>query len=59
MGDERIKLPSLARSTPAGDECSNGDVGEVFLRVNGIRILDISAYVPRNDDIVEVGFGAQ
>ena len=58
LGDERIKLPT-GEEYSTGDECSNGDVGEVFLRVNGIRILDISAYVPRNDDIVEVGFGAQ
>ena len=58
LENDRIKLETGEEYT-TGDECSEGEVGEVFLRVNGIRILDVATYVPRNDDIVEVGFGVQ
>ena len=56
LDDDRIKLPS-GEEYSNEDECPSGDAGEVFLRVNGIRIADVASFVPRNDDIVEVGFG--
>ena len=58
LDDDRIKLPG-GEEYSNEDECPSGDAGEVFLRVNGIRIVDVASFVPRNDDIVEVGFGVQ
>ena len=58
LDDDRIKLPN-GEEYSNSDECPEGGTGEVFLRVNGIRLSDISTYVPRDDDIIEVGFGVQ
>ena len=58
LDNDRIKLPT-GEEYSNNDECPEDGAGEVFLRVNGIRLSDISTYVPRDDDIIEVGFGVQ
>ena len=58
LTNDSIELPSGVQYTN-GDECPDGGTGQVFLRVNGITMLDQAGYVPRDGDNIELGFEAQ
>ena len=58
LTDNSLELPSGMKYT-GGDECPDGQTGQMFLRVNGITMPDIAGYVPRDGDDIELGFEAQ
>jgi hypothetical protein len=58
LTNESIELPSGLKYTN-GDECPDGGIGQMFLRVNGITTPDMASYVPRDGDDIELGFEAR
>jgi hypothetical protein len=56
--NETIELPSGIKYTN-GDICPDNQPGKMFLRVNGITTLAIASYVPRDGDVIEMGFEVQ
>jgi hypothetical protein len=56
--DEYIELPSGVQYTN-GDLCPDDQPGQMFLRVNGITTQEIASYVPRDGDVIEMGFEVQ
>ena len=55
LTDDSLVLPS-GESYTNGDECPNGEPGQLFLRVNGIAMAEIATYVPRDGDELVFGF---
>ena len=58
LTNDSIQLPTGEVYTN-GDECPDGTPGRLYLRVNGVAMSDIAAYVPRDGDELEFGFEAQ
>ena len=56
LTDSSITLPS-GKTYNNGDHCDNNKPGEVFLRINNVLVTNISLYVPRDDDEVNIAFG--
>ena len=55
LTNDTLVLPS-GESYTNGDECPNGEPGQLFLRVNGIAMTEIATYVPRDGDELVFGF---
>ena len=51
-----IVLPS-GISYEDGDECPDGNKGKLFLKVNTIEHAEIASYVPKDEDVIIIGFG--
>ena len=56
LSDSSITLPSRETYTN-GDLCDDGKTGKVFLTINNVLMPNISLYVPRDDDKVNIAFG--
>ncbi|MBH42711.1 MAG: hypothetical protein CL787_04225 [Chloroflexi bacterium] len=54
LTDELIELPN-GEIYKNGHICPNGNTGRLFLKVNGILSKETSAYVPRDEDVLEFG----
>jgi len=55
LTDRSIEFPSGVKLTN-GDPCPDGQTGKMFLRVNNITMPAIASYVPRDGDIIELGY---
>jgi hypothetical protein len=58
LTNDSLEIPSSKKYTN-GDTCPDGQTGQIFLRVNGITTTDITSYVPRDEDVLELGFETQ
>ncbi len=52
-----IELPG-GRLFTDGDPCPDGKPGNLEVRVNGSRIRDPRAYIPQDDDRIQIHFGS-
>lgn len=55
LTDSSIEFPSGVKLTNGGT-CPDGQTGRMFLKVNNITMPVISSYVPRDGDIIELGY---
>ena len=58
LTDTSLRLPS-SEEYNNGEPCSDGQAGQVFLRINGIPSANIASYVPRDGESIEFGFEPQ
>ena len=56
LTNNSLRLPSGVEYTN-GDLCPDEQAGQMFLRVNGIPIANITSYVPGDKDVIQLGFG--
>ena len=56
LTNSMIVLPS-GISYEDGDECPDGNKGRLFLKVNTIDQAEIASYVPKDEDVIIIGFG--
>lgn len=56
LTNSTIILPS-GISYKDGDECPDGNKGKLFLKVNNIEQMEIASHVPRDEDVIIIGFG--
>ena len=56
LTNSTIVLPS-GISYKDGDECPDGNKGKLFLKVNNIEKMEIASHVPKDEDVIIIGFG--
>ena len=58
LTNDSLKFPSGVTYTN-GEPCPDGQIGQLFLWVNGILMTDIASYVLRDQDTIELSFEAR
>ena len=59
LDEDEVRLPGSPTTYANGDECPDGEVGEVQVFVNGERVAEYEDYIPQDGDRIAIGFGPE
>ncbi len=59
LDEDEVRLPGSPTTYANGDECPDGEVGEVQVFVNGERVAEYEDYIPQDGDRIAIVFGPE